>query len=34
VRDRTILEVLYATGIRRAELITLTIYDADLQRRR
>jgi len=31
VRDRTILEVLYATGIRRAELLGLTIYDADLQ---
>jgi site-specific recombinase XerD len=31
VRDRAILETLYATGIRRAELITLTIYDTDLQ---
>jgi len=31
IRDRTILEVLYATGIRRAELLALTIYDADLQ---
>ena len=31
IRDRTILEVLYATGIRRAELITLSIYDVDLQ---
>jgi integrase/recombinase XerD len=31
VRDRAILETLYATGIRCAELITLTIYDADLQ---
>jgi integrase/recombinase XerD len=31
IRDRTILEVLYATGIRRAELLGLTIYDADLQ---
>ena len=31
VRDRAILETLYATGIRRAELITLTLYDADLQ---
>jgi integrase/recombinase XerD len=31
IRDRTILETLYATGIRRAELIGLTIYDIDLQ---
>ncbi len=31
IRDRAILEVLYATGIRRAELLSLTIYDADLQ---
>jgi integrase/recombinase XerD len=31
VRDRAILETLYATGIRRAELIALSIYDADLQ---
>jgi integrase/recombinase XerD len=31
IRDRTILETLYATGIRRAELLGLTIYDADLQ---
>jgi len=29
--DRAILETLYATGIRRAELLALTIYDADLQ---
>jgi integrase/recombinase XerD len=34
IRDRAILETLYATGIRRAELIALTIYDADLQRPR
>lgn len=31
LRDRAIMETLYATGIRRAELIALTIYDADLQ---
>ena len=31
IRDRAILETLYATGIRRAELIALTLYDADLQ---
>ena len=31
IRDRAILETLYATGIRRAELLALTIYDADLQ---
>ena len=31
VRDRAMLETLYATGIRRAELLALTIYDADLQ---
>jgi site-specific recombinase XerD len=29
VRDRAILEVLYGTGIRRAELIALSIYDVD-----
>lgn len=26
-----LLETLYATGLRRAELIALTLYDADLQ---
>ena len=31
IRDRAILEVLYSTGIRRAELLALTIYDANLQ---
>ena len=31
IRDRTVLEVLYATGIRLNELCSLTIYDADLQ---
>jgi site-specific recombinase XerD len=30
IRDRALIEVLYATGIRRAELIALTIYDLDL----
>jgi integrase/recombinase XerD len=30
VRDRAILEVMYATAIRRAELLALTIYDLDL----
>jgi len=31
IRDRTILEVFYSTGLRLEELIALTIYDADLQ---
>jgi len=31
IRDRTVLEVFYSTGIRLAELCGLTIYDADLQ---
>src|SRR3990172_20558 len=31
IRDRTVLEVFYSTGIRLAELIGLTIYDCDLQ---
>lgn len=30
-RDRAILETLYATGIRRAELLGLTIFDVDLR---
>jgi integrase/recombinase XerD len=30
IRDRCILEVLYATGLRRAELIELELYDLDL----
>ena len=29
IRDRAILDVLYSTGIRRAELIALNIYDID-----
>ena len=32
LRDRTILEVLYSTGIRNAELRSLQIYDLDLDR--
>ena len=31
IRDRTVLEVLYSTGIRLNELVGLTVYDADLQ---
>ncbi len=31
IRDRTVLEVFYSTGIRRNELCRLTIYDADLK---
>ncbi len=31
VRDRTILEVFYSTGIRKEELCILSIYDADLK---
>jgi integrase/recombinase XerD len=31
IRDRAILEVLYDTGIRRAELIHLELYDLDLE---
>ncbi len=30
IRDRTIIEVFYSTGIRLGELCNLTIYDADL----
>jgi integrase/recombinase XerD len=32
VRDRAILEVLYSTGIRRLELVSLRIYDIDAER--
>lgn len=32
-RDRAILEVLYASGIRRAEIASLNLADADLDRR-
>jgi site-specific recombinase XerD len=31
IRDRAILEVMYATGIRRAELVSLSIYDIEMQ---
>jgi integrase/recombinase XerD len=32
IRNRAILETLYSTGIRRAELISLTLYDVDTER--
>ena len=32
VRDRAMLEVLYSTGLRRAELLGLTIYDVNEER--
>ncbi|MDL1949060.1 site-specific tyrosine recombinase XerC [Acidobacteria bacterium ACD] len=32
LRDRAILETLYATGVRRAELCRLSVYDVDLER--
>ncbi len=31
IRDRTVLELFYSTGIRLNELCSLTVYDADLQ---
>lgn len=31
IRDRTVLEVFYSTGIRLEELVNLTIFDCDLQ---
>jgi len=31
LRDRAIIETLYSTGIRRAELINLSLYDVDLK---
>jgi integrase/recombinase XerD len=32
IRDRAILEVLYSTGMRRRELIALTVWDLDAER--
>lgn len=33
VRDRAILEILYSCGIRRSEVVSLRIYDLDVDRR-
>jgi integrase/recombinase XerD len=33
LRDRAMLELLYATGVRRAELAGLAVFDVDLERR-
>ncbi len=33
LRDRTMLEVLYATGVRRSELAALSVFGVDVQRR-
>ena len=32
IRNRAILETLYSTGVRRSELINLTLYDVDTER--
>ncbi len=32
IRDRAILEVFYSTGVRRMELINISIYDIDVER--
>lgn len=32
LRDRTMLETLYATGMRRMELVNVSVYDLDLKR--
>lgn len=32
LRDRAMMEMLYATGIRRAELASLTVYELDIER--
>jgi integrase len=33
LRDRAMLELLYATGVRRAELANLAVFDLDVERR-
>jgi integrase/recombinase XerD len=33
LRDRAMLELLYATGVRRAELAALAVFDLDIERR-
>jgi integrase/recombinase XerD len=33
LRDRAIMETFYSTGLRRSELIELSLYDVDLERR-
>ncbi|HXV05900.1 MAG TPA: site-specific tyrosine recombinase XerC [Solirubrobacterales bacterium] len=33
LRDRAMLELLYATGVRRAELASLAVFDLDVERR-
>jgi integrase/recombinase XerD len=33
LRDRAMLELFYATGIRRAELVNLAVFDVDVERR-
>jgi integrase/recombinase XerD len=32
LRDRAILETLYSTGVRRMEVVNLTVYDLDMER--
>lgn len=34
LRDRALLELLYSTGVRAAELLSLTLYDIDLEGKR
>ena len=33
LRDRTMMEVFYSTGMRRQELVNLSVYDIDRERR-